>query len=258
MANETQHKINSQTTSLIPLTSKFSQMNNGQDGNVCPDCGCELGCAYTQDGEPVLSCYTDICRDKARLKQMRENPENFLRGYKIPRKHLSCSLENYNGNQSVVKLCYEYAKRLHGSLIFSGICGSGKTHLAVGVLRILITNMLIPKNGALFTTTPELLLDIRQCFKADSNVDEIELISHYSNIAFLLLDDLGAEKASEWAINTLYLIIDRRNRNEKPTVFTTNLTLKQIANQLGSRIASRLSDCQVIKINMPDYRKLRK
>jgi DNA replication protein DnaC len=73
----------------------------------------------------------------------------------------------------------------------------------------------------------------------------------------LCLDDLGAEKTTEYAITTLYLIIDRRIRNEMQTIITTNLSLDEIEATLGARIASRLAEMKIIKINMPDYRKKR-
>jgi DNA replication protein DnaC len=73
----------------------------------------------------------------------------------------------------------------------------------------------------------------------------------------LVLDDLGAEKTTEFAITTLYIIIDRRIRDAKRTIITTNLSLKEIEDKLDARIASRLSGMQNVKISMPDYRKKR-
>jgi DNA replication protein DnaC len=75
---------------------------------------------------------------------------------------------------------------------------------------------------------------------------------------FLVLDDLGAEKDSEHALTTLYLIIDRRNRDELPTVVTTNYTPDEIESRLGARIASRLADMKTISLmKICDYRKRR-
>ena len=68
---------------------------------------------------------------------------------------------------------------------------------------------------------------------------------------------MGAEKTTDWSITTLYIILDRRYRNNKPTLITTNLNLKEIENNLGSRIASRLSESLIVPINMLDFRKKR-
>jgi len=61
------------------------------------------------------------------------------------------------------------------------------------------------------------------------------------SVPVLLLDDIGAEKASEWVKQTLYLIIDNRYGNMKKTFITSNLTLNQISNQLDDRISSRIA-----------------
>jgi len=74
---------------------------------------------------------------------------------------------------------------------------------------------------------------------------------------FLIIDDLGAEKSTEFSITTLYIILDRRIRELKTTIITTNLSMSQIEEHLGARIASRLSEMKNIKINMPDHRKRR-
>lgn len=108
----------------------------------------------------------------------------------------------------------------------------------------------------LFVTVPELLLEIRKSFGKEDQ-DESKIVDKYSNVSLLILDDLGAEKCSEWAEATLYIIIDRRNRDEMMTIVTSNLSLPEIEQHLGARIASRLSDMKVINIKMPDYRKKR-
>ena len=93
----------------------------------------------------------------------------------------------------------------------------------------------------------------------DDNRDETEsdVLDKYSSCELLILDDLGSEKTSDFTIQSLYLIIDRRYRNLKPTIITTNLTLPEIGEKIDARIASRLSEMKVIEINMPDYRKKR-
>jgi DNA replication protein DnaC len=81
------------------------------------------------------------------------------------------------------------------------------------------------------------------------------MVDSFAQVDWLFLDDLGAEKATSWAITTLFLIIDRRIREMLPTVVTTNLTPEQIEEQLGPRVASRLSGMYCAYIDLPDYRK---
>ncbi len=109
----------------------------------------------------------------------------------------------------------------------------------------------------MFTTAPELLLNIREAFSEKTTVTEREVIEKYSDVDLLLLDDLGAEKQSSWSITTLFLIIDRRLREMLPTVITSNLSLGAIKTVLSKRLASRLSESKVIELKLPDYRKRR-
>ena len=70
-----------------------------------------------------------------------------------------------------------------------------------------------------------------------------------------MLDDLGVDKTSEGSLQTLYTIIDRKYREEKQTLITSNLTLDEIAEEVGDRIASRIAGmCKVVEIKGKDRR----
>jgi integrase len=56
----------------------------------------------------------------------------------------------------------------------------------------------------------------------------------------LYLDDLGTEKPTDWALQTLYLIIDRRYPEMMQTIISSNLNLDELSSRLGDRIASRI------------------
>lgn len=258
----------SQTGNLTPLTLKSTLRTIEEKRAInptCDKCGNPLYRVYSKKQDDfVLLCYGDTCKEERQekkrqelLEMKRKHPEKFMTKYNVPKKYLCCSLDTFKGNSKVVTICKDYAAKPEGSLVFSGVCGCGKTHLAASILREMVKANAVEK--AIFVTAPELLLKIRQSISAssDSSISEVSIIDKFSSVDLLILDDLGAEKTSPWAISTLYLIIDRRNREERLTIYTTNLTLEQIEKQLNARIASRLSDCKVIKINMPDFRKKR-
>ena len=186
----------------------------------------------------------------------------------IPPKYKDCSFENFEGNDAFVQHLRSYAEQAE-SVFLTGKTGCGKTHLGISMLRTADINKISriwpARRGEewetppqkYFTTLPEVLLRIRESFQEKSKHTESEVISYYADIDCLCLDDLGAEKPSAFSISALYLILDRRIRNERQTIITSNMELTEIEKVCGARIASRISEMKIIKINMPDYRKKR-
>jgi DNA replication protein DnaC len=196
------------------------------------------------------------CKEKAK-KFQREygvmNPDEFspdyiLKNSGIPRLYQQCSFNNFHGAEE--GLIEDIKSITSESIVLRGKTGCGKTHLAVSIL---LKNLGIDSK---FISVPGLLLKIRSSFNGGPETEE-EVISKFSGYKTLVLDDLGAEKTSEFSITTLYLILDQRISEERQTIITTNLSQKEIEDVFGVRIASRLSGMENIKINMPDYRKKR-
>ncbi len=185
---------------------------------------------------------------QARRRALFDHPEEAMRKAGVGMRYISCSFESFQGGEPLKELC-----RTPGDLVLIGNTGSGKTHLAVSVLREWVR---VGKE-AQFITAPELLMEIRESYRAESYRDESEIIDRYGAVGMLVLDDLGAEKTTDWSVDRLYLIIDRRYRDALPTVVTTNLSLEQIEKQLSPRIASRLSGMRVVTVKLPDWRKKR-
>ena len=134
-------------------------------------------------------------------------------------------------------------------LFLHGPPGTGKTHLAVALLR---------QRGlpyGCFTTVATLLMELRNSFKDNAENSEWQIINHYAKVRPLVLDDLGAEKTSEFALQSLYIIIDKRYSEMRPTIITSNLTVDEIAEKVGDRIASRIAGMsKVIELKGRDRR----
>lgn len=212
----------------------------------------------------------DACLKKAndnisRWKEPEEKPKPPKRIHinGLPSAYKDCSFETYQGNDKLIKDLSELIRKNEDSIVLRGNTGCGKTHLAIAIAKKIFTEdsqvrgswETIP--GTIFTTAPELLLKIRSAFREDAKQSEEQLIDYYSGCELLILDDLGSEKTSEFAVTTLYVIIDRRLRDCRKTIITTNMSQPEIEQTFGARIASRLSGMENIKINMPDYRKRR-
>ena len=125
-------------------------------------------------------------------------------------------------------------------LYLTGIVGSGKTMYAAQLLMTSFTFKAAYK-PRLFISVPELLQRLRESFDSKTKMTS-EVIDAYSKAELLVMDDLGVEKTTDWVFQTLYLVINRRYENFLPTIFTSNLTLNELAVQLGDeKIPSRIN-----------------
>lgn len=133
-------------------------------------------------------------------------------------------------------------------LVMYGPKGNGKSHLASAIANYLIEEKRVP---VLFLTAPDLLNSLRQSLNEEGNY--YALLNVACEAPVLILDDLGAERLSDWADEILFLVIDRRYRLELSTVVVTNCQL----HDLPSRLYSRLSDtrlCTIVFNPAPDFR----
>ena len=104
-------------------------------------------------------------------------------------------------------------------LLLEGQPGVGKTHLAVAVLK-----QAIQTTGAsgLFYDIRDLLRVIRSTYDPAIRTTELEVLRPVMRADLLVLDDLGAEKTSEWVEETMNLIVNTRYNEQRLTLFTTN------------------------------------
>lgn len=152
---------------------------------------------------------------------------------------------------------------IESTYLYGGI-GTGKTITAVQImlnyLKYLYINQYdksIQKKTAEFISIPELLLLFKTSYsKVDGGFSETELLKAYSNVDFLVLDDFGVDRTTDWAFQLLYIIINRRYENMKITIFTSNLKLSELADKLGDdRITSRIQQmCKIKKSGTKNYR----
>ncbi len=171
----------------------------------------------------------------------------------IPKRFLNAELKDFAQK-------YNITSDDHG-LYIHGERGVGKTHLLSAICKFKIIehlktfNDIEPKYIPAFISTPELLFLFKKSYSKTSKITEDEVLKKYTKAKILFLDDIGAERSTDWSVSLLYLIIDRRYSEMKQTFISSNLALDKIASQLDDRIASRIAGmCEVVEIVGKDKR----
>ena len=187
---------------------------------------------------------------------------------RIPRRYLHCDFTNYLAYNEHLTRALQHATRLADAfpvvergLFLQGPPGVGKTHLAVAVLRDVIR---LRGARGLFYDTRDLLRVIRSTYNPLVRTAEMDIIRPVMEADLLVLDDLGAEKTSEWVEETMNLIVNTRYNERRHTIFTSNYEDTPddadpdcLKARIGFRIHSRLHEmCEFLEYDGADYRHL--
>ena len=153
----------------------------------------------------------------------------------------------------VKKMAANYVKNFEtfqgegkGLYLYSNIKGSGKTRMAISIGNAL---MKVKRVGVKYTTTLDLLDEIKKTFDRDSKATESELINSIKRIDVLILDDVGVENPTPWVKSIFYSILDGRMDNNKITIFTSNLSMDEL--QHDDRLKSRIEK-MALPIEFPE------
>ena len=144
-------------------------------------------------------------------------------------------------------------------LLLIGPPGIGKTHLAVSVLREVVVQKAI---RGLYFDTRTLLSTIRSSYNPVTRTSEADVLSRVMKAELLVLDDLGAERPTDWVEETMNQIVNTRYNDRRPTIFTSNYEdvpdtddLDSLLVRVGFRMHSRLREmCEFLEYSGPDYR----
>lgn len=165
-----------------------------------------------------------------------------LKRMRVPRKFWAESISTWTPADGPPRAaCINYVASWPPALpmlFFTGGVGTGKTHLSVGVLRALFEQH--GKRGQFYATI-DLLDRYKATFDADRATETVDAVdSALRKTPLLVLDDWGTERATDWAQERLFHLVDERYRERLPLIITTNADLMD----MPKRIVSRLADAQ--------------
>lgn len=167
------------------------------------------------------------------------------------------SFRKTNDNAYNLKLCLRYANHFdemlakNQGLLFYGGVGTGKTFAAA-----CIANHLLNQRIPVIMTSFVKLLESMQGFSEDDST----LIARLNRAKLLIIDDLGAERSTDYALEKVYDIVDSRYRAKLPIILTTNLSMTELKESTDiryTRIYDRIFEmCYPMQFKGQSWRKV--
>jgi len=188
----------------------------------------------------------------------------------IPRRYEHCTLDSFEmwnaskdptlatALRQVRDFADAYPNVERGMLLMGGV-GTGKTHLAIAVLKELIARYGVRGR---FADLPTLVQEIQMTFDGPGSARE--LLAPLLGSELLVLDELGAGRPSQWTLDLLYYLVNTRYLEQRLTLFTTNFTdfprngEESFSDRVSARIRSRLFEmCERVELRGDDFRQHR-
>ena len=213
----------------------------GKQSNFCKICGVEFEPAEFEDIDRGY-CYAETCvKAHAQAKILKNLPKNLIKAG-IPPKYWDFKPINGMDIQKMLK---------HKGAYFWGVSGAGKTALACIIGREEILNAKDVK----YVSSPKLIMELQNTYRRDSDDSSYIILDRLSNQEVLILDDIGAEKMTDFVGQAFYFLINEREQWERKTIITSNFSLAQLDKHIDSRVSSRIAGmCQIIELKGKDRR----
>ena len=243
----------------------------------CPQCG---GTGWKEVGAGGARRVTRCdCALGSRTQRLLERA-------RIPARYEHCEFDSYmpdyaGPSLSLDKALLEARKFVseypveNTGLLFIGPIGVGKTHLAVSILKELVTQKGVP---GMFYDYRELLKQIQNSYNPKEPTTEMQVLRPVFEAEVLVLDELGAVKPTEWVWDTVSHILNTRYNDKRTTIITTNYpdqaageTARRsfsqseaaraaareetLGDRIGERMRSRLHEmCRTVEMRGEDFR----
>jgi DNA replication protein DnaC len=218
----------------------------------CPTCGHPLsetthgwmkdyGEHYNHEGHhrkfgycevPCPSCSAGA-EQRAAIKRQQEMVSRLFGSSHIPHQARSWEFKTYpQGADEAARLMVQKFVRRHlagdedskRGLWIAGAAGRCKTGLAISAIK----EVMRAGELALFVMTLELMNRLRASFGKESNESRDELLEAVTHVPWLVLDDIATERPTPYVLEQFYYIIEKRKSQGLYTIFTSNLSTKDL------------------------------
>jgi len=198
----------------------------------------------------------EACHEEQYLEQERisrearriEHIERLTKALGIPLRFKGKTLETFlpetDDQVQVLQQAREYVADIHDNLatgkclILVGPPGTGKTHIACGMLYVAVAEQ---KSGR-FATVSEVIRDLRSTWSRDSNVSEGDMLDRYVSPRLLVLDEVGCSFGSEAEKVQIFNVLNERYNAMRPTIVISNLDINGLKEYLGERVIDRMRE----------------
>ena len=240
---------------LRPVRDDEARGDGDDRRPACPLGRCEgNGFILLDDGDAVPCECRDTLIGRGISRGMGTGIPKRFRNVSLSRKPI-CDLDPF-----VLREVRKFVDRIDENVAagrgiwFMGDVGTGKTSLAMLVSRAAEQ---AGRSVAIYPVT-RLLSEIKDTYDRETDRSYMSLFRKLCSVDLLHLDDLGAEKRTDWVLEQLYSIVNERWQDERSIVVTTNTTdLDVLREEIGSRTVSRLVEIcgdRIIQLMGPDLR----
>lgn len=212
------------------------------------------------------ACYeAEVEAQKAEHRRVMEEYEAKERLFRasIPRRFADATLENYVPSCEAARKAHNLAtayatdferfKDEGTCMIFCGGVGTGKTHLAVGIVKKVIEK----KREARFVSVIDAIRTVKQTYSKDSEKSESDVMGEYLAPSLLVLDEVGAQFGTDTEKLIIFQIINGRYERVLPTIVISNLVKDALGEFVGERAVDRLRENggRLIAFDWASYRR---
>lgn len=199
----------------------------------CPDCEeARLAAQRQQEAQ-------------AKADVARRRLEDAIGEAAIPLRFIGRSLDNFAApaphQADALRIARDFAENFErhakrgSNLIFSGLPGTGKSHLATAILQALM-----PERVGLYTTCMSVIRAVRATWRRDSERSESQVLDTLAAVPLLVLDEIGVQYGTDGEQTILFDVLDRRYRDIRPSILLTNQDKQGFKDFVGERSFDRL------------------